>query len=68
MSDAGDAFVVGGFLGCVLTFIFIVFIVFGGAYNVYDTTGEIIIKPNKEYYKLTKATDEEILKYIKENK
>ena len=66
--NCGDNFVAGLFIGVFVAVLGFILTIGNKAYSVWDDTGEIVIKANKEYYKLTKATDEEIIKYIKENK
>ena len=63
----GDSFMAGFIIGGIIAVIG-VGIVCSDSYAVWDDTGEITIRADKEYYSLKKATDEEILKYIKENK
>ena len=66
--NCGDSFVTGFVIGFVIAASGFVLTIGSRTYSVWDDTGEIVIKANKEYYKLTKANDEEIIKYIKENK
>ena len=66
--NCGDSFVAGFLIGLVIGVSGFVLTIGNRTYSVWDDTGEIVIKANKEYYKLTKANDEEIIKYIKENK
>lgn len=66
--DIDNCFELGFAFGVIAGAIVASMMIYCNSSVIKDKTGEITIKPNEVYYRLTLATDEQILKYEKGEK